>query len=44
MTEDVDTDGCDDCAVLPGDFACAECYISGEKPLPADAVEAAADG
>jgi hypothetical protein len=44
MTGDVDTGECDECAALPGDFPCAECYISGEKLLPADAVEAEADG
>jgi len=41
MTGDVDTD---ECAALPGDSLCAECYISGEKPLPADHVEAGAYG
>jgi hypothetical protein len=41
MTGDVDTD---ECAALPVDFLCAECYISGEKPLPGDPVEAGADG
>ena len=27
-------DECDECSALPGEFPCADCYISGEEELP----------
>lgn len=32
--QDFTEDECDDCADLPDDFPCANCYISGRKDFP----------
>jgi hypothetical protein len=30
-TDDADAHACEECAALPDDFPCAECYISGRR-------------
>ena len=32
-------DECDECAALPGEFPCADCYISRKKELPEEGGE-----
>lgn len=31
-----DADACDECAALPGDFVCSNCYIPEETSLPGE--------